>query len=197
MNDELFDSAPDAYITENVGDTGETETILSEPPDTEPLSGSDNSGDTVSDTVGTDTVLSSDTETVTESNENSENTGTENDLQNTASDTESTLEATAEVNTDISAETGIDYTPELEYIDYLLNEQLVTMRSTVSGNCINVSLDDNSLQAVSELSSNQLLIHEELKTVSVLLSCIVFCLCADFLFMSAKRVVKNITNRKD
>ena len=128
------------------------------------------------------TPASSDSESNQENIENDSVSNTETDVENSES---------------VSEMTG-DYMPELEYIDYLLKEQLNTMQAvTVSGNSISVSLDNGSLLALTEVKENQISIQEEIKTISVLVSCVIFALCAEFLFNSAKRVVKNMTNRKE
>lgn len=185
MNDGIYDGTYASDSAENVGDTGETEDNISEISDTESISDSYNSSDTVSDTLGDDTLLSSDSESSSEDIANNQVIDSSDSVQSSVPSSESTLEVST------------DYLPELEYIDYLLNEQLNTMKSTVSGNSINVSFDSGSMQAITEIRDNQIVMQEDIKTVSVLISCVIFALCAEFLFNSAKRVVKNITNRKD
>lgn len=181
MNDEFDYSGTDSDSVADVESIGEVE---SEDTGQNDLSSTDDddSGDIVSDAMGSVSILPSDSES------NQENT--ENDsVSNTETDVESS-EAVSEI-------TG-DYMPELEYIDYLLKEQLTNMQAvTVSGNSISVSLDNDSLQALTEVKENQISIQEEIKTISVLVSCVIFALCAEFLFNSAKRVVKNMTNRKE
>ena len=185
MNDGIYDSTFDTDSAENVGDIGESENSFSESSETESIYDSDNSSDNVSDALGDNSILSTDTESSTEDIEDNQVVDTPDSVQTTVLGSEST------------SEVSVDYLPELEYIDYLLNEQLNTMKSTVSGNCINVTLDSGSLQALTDIRENQIVIQNNIQSVSVLVSCIIFALCAEFLFNSAKRVVKNITNRKD
>lgn len=180
MNDEFDYSGADSDSVADVESIGEVESEDTGQNDSS--STDDDSGDLVSDALGSDSLLSSDSESNQENIENGSVSNTETDVEGTES---------------VSEMTG-DYMPELEYIDYLLKEQLNTMQAvTVSGNSISVSLDNNSLQVLTEVSENQISIQEEIKTISVLVSCVIFALCAEFLFNSAKRVVKNMTNRKE
>lgn len=180
MNDEFDYSGTDSDSVADVGSIGEVES--EDIGQNDSSSTDDDSGDFVSDALGSDSLLSSDSESNQENIENGSVSNTETDVESS--------EPVSEI-------TG-DYMPELEYIDYLLKEQLNTMQAvTVSGNSISVSLDNGSLQALTEVKENQISIQEEIKTISVLVSCVIFALCAEFLFNSAKRVVKNMTNRKE
>lgn len=180
MNDEFDYSGADSDSVADVESIGEVESEDTGQADS--LPNTNDSGDFVSDAMGSDSLLSSDSESNQENIENGSVSNTETDVENSES---------------VSEMTG-DYMPELEYIDYLLKEQLYTMQAvTVSGNSISVSLDNGSLQALTEVKENQISIQEEIKTISVLVSCVIFALCAEFLFNSAKRVVKNMTNRKE
>lgn len=180
MNDEFDYSGADSDSVADVGSIGEVESEDTGQNDSS--STDDDSGDLVSDALGSDSLLSSDSESNQENIENGSVSNTEIDVEGTES---------------VSEMTG-DYMPELEYIDYLLKEQLNTMQAvTVSGNSISVSLDNGGLQALTEVKENQISIQEEIKTISVLVSCVIFALCAEFLFNSAKRIVKNMTNRKE
>lgn len=181
MNDEFDYSGIDSDSVADVESTGEVESEDTGQNDSSSTD-DDDSGDFVSDALGSDSLLSSDSESNQENIENDSVSNTETDVGNSES---------------VSEMTG-DYMPELEYIDYLLKEQLNTMQAvTVSGNSISVSLDNGSLLALTEVKENQISIQEEIKTISVLVSCVIFALCAEFLFNSAKRVVKNMTNRKE
>ena len=180
MNDEFDYSGADSDSVADVESIGEVESEDTGQNDSS--STDDDSGDLVSDALGSDSLLSSDSESNQENIENGSVSNTDTDVEGTES---------------VSEMIG-DYMPELEYIDYLLKEQLNTMQAvTVSGNSISVSLDNNSFQVLTEVSENQISIQEEIKTISVLVSCVIFALCAEFLFNSAKRVVKNMTNRKE
>lgn len=180
MNDEFDYSGTDSDSVADVESIGEVESEDTGQNDS--LSTDDDSGDFVSDTMGSDSILPS---------------GSESNQENTENGSVSNTEIDVESSEPVSEITG-DYMPELEYIDYLLKEQLTNMQAvTVSGNSISVSLDNNSLQALTEVNENQISIQEEIKTISVLVSCVIFALCAEFLFNSAKRVVKNMTNRKE
>lgn len=181
MNDEFDYSGIDSDSVADVESIGEVESEDTGQNDSSSTD-DDDSGDFVSDALGSDSLLSSDSESNQENIENGSVSNTETDVENSES---------------VSEMTG-DYMPELEYIDYLLKEQLITMQAvTVSGNSISVSLDNGSLLALTEVKENQISIQEEIKTISVLVSCVIFALCAEFLFNSAKRVVKNMTNRKE
>lgn len=181
MNDEFDYSGTDSDSVANVESIGEVESEDTGQNDSSSTA-DDDSGDIVSDTMGSDSLLPSDSEINQENTENDSVSNTETDVE----------------NSDSVSEITEDYMPELEYIDYLLKEQLTNMQAvTVSGNSISVSLDNDSLQALTEVKENQISIQEEIKTISVLVSCVIFALCAEFLFNSAKRVVKNMTNRKE
>lgn len=181
MNDEFDYSGTDSDSVADVESIGEVESEDTGQNDSSSTD-DDDSGDIVSDAMGSDSLLPSDSESNQENTENDSVSNTETDVGSSES---------------VSEITG-DYMPELEYIDYLLKEQLNTMQAvTVSGNSISVSLDNDSLQALTEVKENQISIQEEIKTISVLVSCVIFALCAEFLFNSAKRVVKNMTNRKE
>lgn len=180
MDDEFDYSGTDSDSVADVESIGEVESDDTGQADS--LPNTNDSSDSVSNAVGSDSLLFPDSENNQENTENS-----------SVSDTETGMEGS-----EIFSEMTGDYMPELEYIDYLLKEQLTNMQAvTVSGNSISVSLDNGSLQALTEVKENQISIQEEIKTISVLVSCVIFALCAEFLFNSAKRVVKNMTNRKE
>lgn len=156
--------------------------------DTEPKQNIIDSDNTVSDTVGDDNILSSDSEA---------------DTENSTTDSEITSEIGAEIGLDSAptlTETGdINYLPELEYIDYLLNEQLTGLKSVTSdaGNSITVSFDDTSSQLLTDIRTDISTMIEGQQLISTLLTSVLVAVVLEYLFASAKRIMKKSTNRKE
>lgn len=117
------------------------------------------------------------------------------DLSNEASsieNIENINENTTSETTDLS---GI-YT-ELEYIDYLILEQTSLMRDTVSGNSINVNLDNYTKEAFVTVTEQQNKLIESQNIIISLVGCVLLAICIQFLFASAKRSVKWFSGRKE
>ncbi len=178
INDAVSDSVSELvgeYQDESGVDTGTEQDIT-------------DSDNTVSDSVGNDTILPSDSEV---------------DTENTATDSEIASEIGAEIGLDSAptlTETGdINYLPELEYIDYLLNEQLTGLKSvtSVSGNSITVSFDDTSSQLLTDIRTDIGTMIEGQQLISTLLTSVLVAVVLEYLFASAKRIMKKSTNRKE
>ena len=94
---------------------------------------------------------------------------------------------------------SVNYIPELEYIDYLLNTQLDEMNAvqSVSGNSINVSFDDTTCQTLQDLARNQLVSIENQEIIINLVSCVLLAVVLDFLIASARRTAKKMHGRKE
>lgn len=92
-----------------------------------------------------------------------------------------------------------DYLPELEYIDYILHSQLDEMRSvkTVSGNSIYVSLDDSGTELLTDIHEKQNALIVGQNAIFSLLSCILLVLTMEYLINSAKRIMKKMSFRKE
>ena len=112
MNDEFDYSGIDSDSVADVESIGEVESEDTGQNDSSSTD-DDDSGDFVSDALGSDSLLSSDSESNQENIENGSVSNTETDVENSET---------------VSEMTG-DYMPELEYIDYLLKEQLNTMQA--------------------------------------------------------------------
>lgn len=146
------------------------------------------SDNTVSDSVGDDNILSSDSEA---------------DTEIIANDSEIAPDIVPETGMDSAptiTETGdINYLPELEYIDYLLNEQLTGIQSvtSVSGNSITVSFDDTSSQLLTDIRTDIGTMIEGQQLISTLLTSVLVAVVLEYLFASAKRIMKKSTNRKE
>lgn len=186
MNDgfnNYIDDAVSDSASELVGEHQEESGV-----DTEPKQGITDSDNTVSDTVGDDTILSSDSEV---------------DAENTTTDSEIASDIVSETGLDSAptlTETGdINYTPELEYIDFLLNEQLTGLKSvtSVSGNSITVSFDDTSSQLITDIRTDIGTMIEGQQLISTLLTSVLVAVVLEYLFASAKRIMKKSTNRKE
>lgn len=185
MNDGIDNISDDTVggtdITENAGDSGETGS------DTQSNESIDNSSDTVSDSMGSDDNGVSNTETIQE------------DIESDAVDnSESDVEASGGSETFYTESGTVDYTPELEYIDYLLNQQLTEMNAvqTVSGNSVLVSFDDASAQLLVDIKTGQETIVTGQTALFGLVSCVLMAICIDYFTASARRVVKKMFNRK-
>ena len=185
MNDRL-----NIYFETNngndIGEAGELENNSTELPE---YNESDvDNGVSVSDAMGSDY----NDDANTENNE-------KNIEGNTVGYTESSMETEEGFFEDYQENEMIDYTPELEYIDYLLSMQIQNQLSvqSVSGNSIMVSLDDSSMQAITEIRQNQIITHEKCETMINLVGCLLLAVVLEYLIMSSKRIVKKMTNRKD
>lgn len=177
----IDDTSGSTDIPEDAGNEGNVGN------DTEPEQSANNSGDTVSDTMGSDNNGVSDSETVQE------------DTESDAVDSEENGVEISGGSETYYAETGtVDYTPELEYIDYLLNQQLTEMNAvqTVSGNSVLVSFDDTSTQLLVDIKAGQETIIDGQTALFGLVSCVLMVICIDYFTASARRVVKKMFNRK-
>lgn len=145
-------------------------------------SGTNDTG-SVSDSMGSDSGTTTDTESNSENTEiaTMDNTGTNVEVQET------------------SSSSSVDYTYELNNIEYWQTQQLAEMQAvqSVSGNSIMVTLDEDSMQAITEVQEKQEVIIDGQTTLCGLVGCLVFAVCADFLVHSAKRIMKNITGKKE
>ncbi len=185
MNDGINDINDDTLggtdIPEDAGDSGETGS------DTQSNESIDNSGDAVFDSMGSDNNGVSDSEAVQEI------------IENDSLDSEESGVETSGGSETYYTETGaVDYTPELEYIDYLLNQQLTELNAvqTVSGNSVLVSFDDTSAQLLVDIQTGQETIIEGQTALFGLVSCVLMVICIDYFTASARRVVKKMFNRK-
>ena len=117
------------------------------------------------------------------------------DLSNEASsfeNIENINENTTSETTDLS---GI-YS-ELEYIDYLILEQTNLIRDTVSGNSINVNLDNYTKEAFVTVTEQQNKLIESQNIIISLVGCVLLAISIQFLFASAKRSIKWFSGRKE
>lgn len=186
MNDGFDNNNDDAVSDSNNELVGEYQDEIGN--DTESEQDFIDSDNIVSDSVGDDTVLPSDSEA---------------DTENSATDSEIASDAVSEAGLDSAptlTETGdINYLPELEYIDYLLNEQLAGLKSvtSVSGNSITVSFDDTSSQLLTDIRTDIGTMIEGQQLISTLLTSVLVAVVLEYLFASAKRIMKKSTNRKE
>lgn len=186
MNDG-FDNINDDAVSDsdNELDGGYQDEIGNDTESEQDIIDSDN---IVSDSVGDDTILSSDSE---------------DDTEISATDSEIASDIVPETGMDSAptlTETGdINYLPELEYIDYLLNEQLTGFQSvtSVSGNSITVSFDDTSSQLLTDIRTDIGTMIEGQQLISTLLTSVLVAVVLEYLFASAKRIMKKSTNRKE
>lgn len=148
----------------------------------------DNTGDTVSDAVGDNSV----TDSVTE---NSAEASSPSSPDNTSDG----MEIEGVFFTDYSQSETVNYTPELEYIDYLLSTQIQNQLAvqSVSGNSIVMSIDENGSQLLCEIKENQIVTQEKCDLMINLTGCLLFAVLAEYLIMSSKRIVKKMINRKE
>ncbi len=180
MNDRFIYCSTDTVSGNSIGENDGSGTSVPELP--EDNDSGNNSTDSVSDTVGSDIESASDTE--------SDSGDTEVDA---VSDSETSME-----NATYYQSEAVDYTSEIEYIDYLLNEQLQEMKSvqTVSGNSINVTLDNDTMQMLTEIKQNQIEIGGKCDGIMSIAYCILFVGILSYLLGSSRRVVKKMFNRK-
>lgn len=185
MNDGTNNSGID---TDNGAGVGEDAGTAYDIPEVSEDNTSDDSvTDSVSDTMGSDSFPVADTENMSE---------------DTASDTLDNSETGMEVpeNTaESSSDSSVDYTYELNNIEYWQTQQLAEMQAvqSVSGNSIMVTLDDDSMQVITEVQEKQDAIIDGQATFCGLLGCLVFAVCAEWLIGSAKRSIKHFTGRKE
>lgn len=186
MNDRYnyirFDTDSGTDVGENGTDENDGGELSTKDNDT------DSGGDSVSDAVGSD----SDSDTDTESD-------AENIESDAVADTESGVESSENDASDYAQSGEVDYLSELEYIDYLLNTQIENQEAvlSVSGNSVNVSLDDESMQLLTEIRDGQLVMHGKCDVLINLMSCLLLAVVVEYLIMSSKRVMKKMVNRKD
>ena len=186
MNDG-FDNIIDDAVSDSASElVGEYQDEIGN--DTESEQDITDSDNTVSDTVGDDNILSSDSEADKEIIANDSENITDN-VTGTGADTAPTLTETGDIN----------YLPELEYIDYLINEQLTGFQSvtSVSGNSITVSFDDSSSQLLTDIRTDIGTMIEGQQSISTLLTSVLVAVVLEYLFASAKRIMKKSTNRKE
>ena len=181
--DNIIDDAVSDSASELVGEHQDEFGV-----DTEHEQGISDSDNSISDSVGDDNILSSDSEA---------------DTENSAIDSEIASDIVSETGLDSAptlTETGdINYLPELEYIDYLLNEHLTGLKSvtSVSGNSITVSFDDTSSQLLTDIRTDIGTMIEGQQLISTLLTSVLVAVVLEYLFASAKRIMKKSTNRKE
>ena len=181
MNDGVNNSGTDTDSgTVIAEDAGTAPDVSAVPEDSTSDVGDTNS---VSDTVGDSAFPVADTESNSESTEIGSVDGSETSVENTESGADST----------------IDYTYELNNIEYWQMQQLEQMQAvkSVSGNSIMVSFDDDSMQALTEIQEKQDMLIDGQATFCGLMGCLVLVVCAEWLIGSAKRAVKNFTGRKE
>lgn len=175
-------------ITDSVSESGlGTDAEPSEETDSTAES-DDNSYNPLPDSLGNDSLLSSDTEDIEEdSTENKTDNG-----ETVMEDTEASLPSDSTLG-------ASDYLPELEYIDYLLNVQLDEIQSvkSVSGNSINVTIDGNGMEALTGIQERQDRLLEGQEILINLVGCLFLAIVMEFLFNSAKRVMKKMSFRKE
>ena len=121
-------------------------------------------------------------------------TGTENAENNPLDNTQDSVE-----DAESTTSGRVDYTSDLNHIDSLLYDVRTELQEvqSVSGNSIVVTLDNESVEAIATVQEKQDVIIEGQASVVVLLECVVFALCADYIIHSVKRLMKNITGKKE
>ena len=189
MNDGTNNSGTD---TDNGTGVGEDVGTTSDFPEIPEDNTSDDTGiDSVSDTMGSNIEPTTDTE------------GVQEDIESDPVDnTETGLEVQENIfagSSEIGAASSIDYTYELNNIEYWQIQQLEEMQAiqSVSGNSIMVTLDADSMETLVQVQEKQDTAIEHLDTFCGLMACLVFAVCAEFLIHSAKRTVKHFTGRKE
>ena len=177
---------PDTDSGNGIGENGEYENNDAELPE-DNVSSNDSSVN-VSDTVGGDSDIITDTESDSGYIEDS-----------TVDNTESGMETKEEFSADYTESDRVDYTPELEYIDYLLSMQIQNQLAVQSeaGNSVVVSFDDVGMQILTEIRDNQIVTHEKCDMMNNLVGCLLLAVVAEYLIMSSKRVMKRMINRKE
>lgn len=173
---------------ENIGSNESSGTEITEIPDTESEEIFDTVSDTVFDPVGSDSDSATDTEVVPEDI-------TSNEVDNTDSGTENGVDN----QTSYEESSSVDYVSEFEYIDYLLNTQIDEMNAvqSVSGNSVVISIDETGMQTLAEIKQNQQIQIENQGVLINLCTCLLLVVVIDFLFASAKRIMKKMSFRKE
>lgn len=186
MNGRYYYLCPDTDSGNGIGENGEYENNDAELPE-DNVSSNDSSVN-VSDSVGSDSDIITDTES---DSGNIENSAVDN--------TESGMETKEEFSADYTESDRVDYTPELEYIDYLLSTQIQNQLAvqSVSGNSVVVTFDDAGTQMLTEIRDNQIVTHEKCDMMINLVGCLLLAVVAEYLIMSSKRVMKRMVNRKE
>lgn len=181
MNDGINNSGTDTDYETGVAEDGTVVGDVSTVPE-------DFNSGTV-DTGGVSDAMGSDSNTTTD---------TESDTGDTESNTVDNTETNVEVQ-ETSTGSTVDYTYELNNIEYWQTQQLAEMQAvqSVSGNSILVTLDEDSMQAITEVQEKQEAIIDGQSTFCGLLGCLVFAVCAEWLIGSAKRSIKHFTGRKE
>ena len=189
MNDGFIDSGTNTDNGTNIDEDAGTTTDFPEVPEDDT---SDDTGiDSVSDTMGSDIEPATDTE------------GVQKDIEGDSLDnTETGLEVQENISAGSSesgAASSIDYTYELNNIEYWQMQQLEQMQAvqSVSGNSIMVTFDDDSMQVLTEVQEKQDALIDGQTTFCGLMGCLVLAVCAEWLIGSAKRAVKHFTGRKE
>lgn len=189
MNDGTNNSGTDTDNGTGVGeDVGTTSDIPEVPEDNT----SDDTGiDSVSDTMGSNLEPTTDTEGVQEDIESDPVDNTETGLE--------VQENISAGSSEIGAASSIDYTYELNNIEYWQTQQLAEFQAvqSVSGNSIMITFDEDSMQVLMEVQEKQDALIDGQATFCGLLGCLVFAVCAEWLIGSAKRAIKHFTGRKD
>lgn len=182
VNDRFIYFDIDTDSGADIGENGEVQNDVSDVP--ENIDSGTSDINSVSDTLGSDYVDNTTPEDIQEDIES-------NEVDNTSD--------SMEYETSYSESGAVDYIPELEYIDYLLNEQLNEMKSvqTVSGNSVLVTFDDSSMQMLTEIRDNQVTQIENQNVMINLIGCLLFSVVAEYLILSSKRVMKKMVNRRE
>lgn len=181
MNDGTNNSGIDTDNGTNITENGAVAENVSTVP--EDINSDSNNTGGVSDTMGNSALPVTDTES---------------DTENTESGTVDNTETNVEVQ-ESSSNSSVDYTYELNNIEYWQTQQLAEMQAVqnVSGNSIMVTLDDASMQTLTEIQARQDTIIESQNMLCNFMGCLVFAVCAEWLIGSAKRTIKHFTGRKE
>lgn len=187
-NDRFDNNDTDTDSNETIDHTG-TDTETGDTTNT----GDDTADNSVPDSMGDDYIPPADTETPSDSSPADSETIPETGLDNPESFTET--------NTDDS-QGGYEITveaSELEYIEYLLNTQIddfQTVKDTVSGNSVNITLDTGTKETLTAMETNQRTLIDGQNALLLLLSCVLLALVFDFMSRSAKRVIKGFMDKQ-
>lgn len=194
MNDRYNNGSVDSDSGTDIADIAENGTEMGN--DTPTESGTGDTDSTLSDTMGSTDQSIADTEASTDGTENTSDIGAENSTESSMENPSDSSETSPDT---VTVTEQIDYTPEIEYIDYLLNEQLNEMKSvkTVSGNSIVVTFDDTGSQLLADIKTNQQTIIDGQAVAANLISCLLLAVMIEFMSNSAKRVSKKLFNRKE
>lgn len=166
---------------------------------------SDTGGDTSAPASDSDTFVSDDTEALPEDTENGEkDTLSDSDTVSAPDQTDGETAANGE-----TTDTG----DSLQEIQSGISEELLThmdetltehssafdsfVNGTVSGNGININLDDYSTELLETSVQNQYTILEKMDVLSNLLMLIFLVLIVDYLYRQARRIIKNFMKGDD